>query len=49
MIKQIKWFFIQLFQLNFRYSDIPNFDEDFENEMLILNAELIARRSINHD
>ncbi len=48
--KHIRWFFIRELALPSRYSDIPDWDEKLENELLILRAERIAEsrnREIN--
>ena len=46
MVKHIKYFFIQLFCLPYLYSDIPNFERDFEREMAVLQAERILKRAM---
>lgn len=39
MIKRIKWFFIQLLALDYRYSDIPDFEKKYEKALAEIKKE----------
>lgn len=43
MIKRIKWFFIQFFALDYRYEDIPDWEESLDREKAVFRAERILK------